>query len=206
MTNNPTIDGVSRELLLNKCSCGSTDISFCYESPQGHWILCYECGETSPSFENKGSALDHWNKRAPAVERQENKCGQCSASSSDVCNQNGCGFLESGNGEPEVAALQSTIAQLQARIGELESGRGEPAAWVHPNYLKQPKNGFQLAIDVTLTQMAPAQVPLFTAPPLPVAVVLPERKTFEPPSYRDQFAEGWNSCLYATAALNGPAK
>lgn len=29
-----------------------------------------------------------------------NKCGQCGAESADICNQNGCGFLESGNGAP----------------------------------------------------------------------------------------------------------
>jgi len=39
---------------------------------------------------------------APVVERQPNKCGQCSASTTDICNQNGCGFLESGNGAPVV--------------------------------------------------------------------------------------------------------
>src|SRR5690606_9524457 len=46
---------------------------------------------------------------APVVERQPNKCGQCSASTTDICNQNGCGFLESGNGAPpELAELQAT--------------------------------------------------------------------------------------------------
>jgi hypothetical protein len=29
-------------------------------------------------------------------------CGHCNASTTDICNQNGCGYLESGNGAPVV--------------------------------------------------------------------------------------------------------
>jgi len=49
---------------------------------------------------------------APVVERQPNKCGQCSASTTDICNQNGCGFLESGNGAP-VVERQPVVTILQ---------------------------------------------------------------------------------------------
>lgn len=31
-------------------------------------------------------------------------CSQCKANSTDVCNQNGCFFLENGNGAPKVSA------------------------------------------------------------------------------------------------------
>lgn len=37
---------------------------------------------------------------APVVEPAT--CAQCKASTTDICNQNGCGYLESGNGAPVV--------------------------------------------------------------------------------------------------------
>ena len=72
---------------------------------------------------------------------------------------------------PEVAALQSTIARLEARIAELESGRGEPiyeqrygGGWInigleeYKRCLEDPEEASSLRI-------------VFTAPPAPVAVV-----------------------------------
>lgn len=149
MTNKPTIDGVSREMLLNKCACGSTDISFCYESPQAHWILCDECGETSPSFENKGSALDHWNKRAPAVERQE--LGDPAGS-----------FDKHMEYMQENIRLQSTIARLEARIAELENGRGEPIGTLK-------RVGQVIVFDAIGDPHIRDDMEVFTAPPAPVA-------------------------------------
>lgn len=105
---------------------------------------------------------------------------------------------------PEVAALQSTIAQLQARVQELESGRGEPiyeqrygGGWInigreeYERCLADPEEASSLRI-------------VFTAPPAPVAVVLPERKpvTAGLLSESNTHNQGWNACLDATAALN----
>jgi hypothetical protein len=242
MTNNPTIDGVSREFLLNKCACGSTDISFCYESPQGHWILCDECGETSPLFENRGSALDHWNNRAPAVERQEPVAYANPKAFENFGSLAHLGGLYAHEWmfaspapelvplyvePPEVAALQSTIAQLEdklnkainldfqrretiarleGKVQELESWRGEPVCYQARHSAEEPwfftdKPGYW------------EWRPLFTAPPAPVSMVLPERRTPEHYHARigkcgaaDMLAEEWNACLDAAAALNGEWK
>lgn len=40
---------------------------------------------------------------------------------------------------------------------------GEPALWVHPSYLVRRDGVVPLAIDATLNQIAPAQIPLFRA-------------------------------------------
>lgn len=109
MTNNPTIDGVSMERQRFEKFCIKRADRFHPDFTRRglHPEAEYQNPSTQGDWEIwQGRAL----LDAPAVERQENKCGQCSASSSDICNQNGCGFLESGNGEPEVAAPQSPVA------------------------------------------------------------------------------------------------
>ncbi|AND75154.1 hypothetical protein pf16_231 [Pseudomonas phage pf16] len=40
----------------------------------------------------------------------------------------------------------------------------EPALWVHPAYLVRRQGVAPMAIDATLNQIAPAQIPLFRAP------------------------------------------
>ncbi|RVD77068.1 hypothetical protein [Pseudomonas koreensis] len=186
MTNNPTIDGVPRRMLTA--------------------LLCHVS-----EFENRAlvdelrALLD-----APAVERQVAKCGQCGSTSAEICNQNGCGFLESGNGEPELATLQSTIAQLQARVQELESGRGELKCWSYKLGGEQrfyPTDPRKADFGGYAELMSDVE-PLFTAPPAPAAVVLPERKqvTVGLLSESNTYNYGWNTCLDATAALNGDRK
>lgn len=43
--------------------------------------------------------------------------------------------------------------------------QGEPALWVHPAYLVRREGMVPLAIDATLNQIAPAQIPLYAAQP-----------------------------------------
>lgn len=187
MTNNPTIDGVSRELLARIAE-------HCKFWKDHAYIEAI--GDIEPELR---ALLD-----APAVER----CTSCD-DSGDLTDLTGewRGYCTCPAGEalknkpavtPEVAALQSTIARLEARVAELESGRGEPVAWMTGPIVwgyKADANRHADAHGMTV-------IPLFTAPPAPVAVGLPDRKTFEPPAYMDRFAEGWNACLDATAALS----
>lgn len=127
----------------------------------------------------------------------------------------------------KLAALQSTIAQLQARVAELESGRGEPVAWAVFD------NGF--IDDHTVVKTVAAEwadrgsevTPLFTSPPAPVAVVPDGWKLvpIEPTEHMMRVARGLTlqqektpsaeyramvnaapACLDATAALNGERK
>lgn len=107
MTNNPTIDGVSRELLQR--AWGLLD-----ESQPGR-----TCNELR-------AVLD-----APAVERQELKPYPDRLCHIDyTAHPYLCGCLRDDDeaqrifDEHAVAALQSTISRLEARIAELESGLG----------------------------------------------------------------------------------
>lgn len=231
MTNNPTIDGVSRELieqseaafksLLSQIQDGDEDGDYWrarlkQRRDQLRALLDTPAVERKPKgailrfreYVGKGQGgRDLWRDwtewSTGTVEYAKSKLDQ----TKDLTHiQFEVEWLYSD--PPEVAALQSTIARLEARVADLESVRGDPAAWVHPKYLKQPKDGFQLAIDATLTQMASAQVPLFTAPPAPVAVVLPARRPdidSEDPALLMAVAT-WNACLDATVALNGVKK
>lgn len=237
MTNNPTIDGVSRELILSAANrlsdLGQVRISEplfallldapAVEPPNALREHCKQCADVVKTWpEWKRNCLGG----APAVERQEAaKCGQCGSTSADTCNQNGCGFLESGNGEPEVAALQSTIARLEARIAELESGRGEPIGFVDQPYASWLKDKTSRWATIWIKDGAgnpsrgKSSVALFTAPPAPVAVVpdgwklVPVEATRQMirafiaggcsrDSYRDMINAA-PACLDATAALNG---
>lgn len=183
MTNNPTIDGVSRELL-------ERIISYQW-FPSGE-VAVFDLRRIDR--ESLRALLD-----SPAVERKEPYAfrfkwdydhgnGWCRGTIRFVETMEEVDHEDKSTWRditplyevaPEVAALQSTIAQLQAeqqllqstvaqyldRITELESGRGEP-----------------------------------------VAVVLPERqeRTTIPYDSVNDYADGWNACLDATAALNTP--
>jgi hypothetical protein len=175
MTNNPTIDGVS----LLPCP-------FCGKAPE----LTKHFRDESYSFMHRCSVLGPISMGF----REDPKCHEA------VWNTR----IES----PEVAALQSTIAQLedklnkaidldfqrretieqlQARIAELESGRGEPVAYgcfgieingdscdfvTIESPAAQTEKSEKMMKDGT-GMLLVASTPLFTAPPAPVAVVLP---------------------------------
>ena len=189
MTNNPTIDGVSRELLervayrlsdLKQCELSETLFailsdpfkcnfcddkkSVCVDWEAGEWMSCPKCSPES---------------NAPAVERQEPAiCAQIQA----LLDIDARGSLAphgiGGLARELLTKSKSTIAQLQARIDELESGRGEPVAWsVHWQDSGEPylitrkmERMSRLADDPDFKI-----IPLFTAQPAPVAVVLPAR-------------------------------
>lgn len=183
MTNNPTIDGVSRELLSDLVKLASRNVKSAWSGGI--------CGRAQ-------ALLD-----APAVERQE---------PSGYVGLNALGGLRGSDGylmmaakperyldipvyreTPEVAALQSTIDQLQARVQELESGRGEVIGTLK-------REGETIVFDVVGDPHIRDGMQIFKAPG---AMVLPGRK---PQRITDAFAEGWNACLDATAALNGVRK
>lgn len=83
---------------------------------------------------------------APVVEAAT--CAQCKSSTADICNQNGCGYLESGNGAP-VVERQDPVAVLYADGSVLTKAECGTA--------------FDTCCKV--------ETPLYTSPPAPVAVV-----------------------------------
>ena len=215
MTNNPTIDGVSRDSVLQL-------FDFLGDAKAYHKVVierCNDCIKSGESSEREEYGRIGFRTQkiaqverlagelralldAPVVERQPvvHTCQKCwgagvlptrIAGESETNYRTRCKQIKL----PEVAALQSTIARLQARIAELESGRGEPVAWALVN-------GGGLIRDLTERRDVAKHWDgdirsLYFAPP--VAVVLPERK---PQRITDAHAEGWNACLDATAALN----
>lgn len=239
MTNNPTIDGVSRELreLLERVATEANHmLGFTYAS---------NYDECRKAVDQLRALLD-----ATVVERQpvdfswtpeNNEFYSELSSGGKLAKRALCHIRHLKDGlnkhwkvvcdqRTELATLQSTIAQLQAekelmlrgaevykeRIAELDSGRGEPVAWMRTDI-----PGMCIAAEVKSHNLkiggAPAKgvegynIPLFTAPPAPVAVVLPTTEQFKD-AFRatgyvthDQaweLAEAAEACLDATAALN----
>jgi hypothetical protein len=246
MTNNPTIDGVSRELLANfieySSPISSTDQQWHKDKQALRALL------DAPVVERQPVAWMY-------LERSEDGYEYRPLFSPTKWLVLPDGFYEESPlyaAPPEVAALQSTIAQLQARIAELESGRVEPVArdqqvtelsefmgrlsgglrhfagqiidagWIkHPPSQNSPI-GFRdpefswATISAENKEMMASlghdvscfSLPLFTAPPAPVAVVLPERQEVESGEayMQEDWVSGWNACLDAIAALNGVRK
>ena len=171
MTNNPTIDGVSRGLI-------EMTIDLLQDLRRG------------TAVERKLRAL----LDAPAVERQDEVAflemeleGERRAKL-ELADVLGVGDEPRWKWMLSAArAQQSTIARLEARIAELESGRGEPVAWMYKReggeilgQLVQMESDNLKCIrlgkchDDGTRYMWPREdyiewTPLFTAPPAPVA-------------------------------------
>jgi len=280
MTNNPTIDGVSRELreLLERVVGKPTGKPNWDALDEGRIAAAEELRALleAPSCEtcsDSGVVGNIMNSEpcpdcnAPAVERQEQSlklCPRCANNGrSDDCPEchgrfmwyskppqeaytewycrnpyesltnSTVGWMAFKAGRDHASTgLQSTIAQLQARIAELESGRGEPLIHIAPEALAMLKGERRATHGgLTYSESKPLgnwTVPLFAAPPAPVAVVpdgwklLPveptddmivafaeawysKRQTIDDPdmldAYRDMLASA-PVCLDATAALN----
>lgn len=171
MTNNPTIDGVSREDERHAAVKALHDIMQAVPSAS-----LYSLAE---------AVLDAG--YAPVVERQPDASVNWQVVATEQMSI--------------IEQRQSTIAQLQARVKELESARGEPVAWMTGPIVW----GYRADANRHADAHGMTVIPLFTAPPAPVAVVLPERKSAsgrEWSSHHVAEVEGWNACLDATAALN----
>lgn len=228
MTNNPTIDGVSRELLERVIeSAGVRDDSPYFMDGIKELRALLDADHTGDS-----SAMV-----APAVERQdpisvlsrEIRVLERLNESIDARQQR----IDALNAQPEVAALQSTIAQLQARITqleseaayaaaghqaardrivELESGRGEPVAyqcramttvegskwrdWVDCS--KEIYDEFRCNPEPNSHGVMREVRALYTSPPAPVAVVMPD-----PVGEVVEFGKGLKEVSWAKGKLPG---
>lgn len=207
MITNPTIDGVS---LLPCPFCGGDAVLKQYRA-DGLEIRCTGCQSMRQQrWMYKGrdwlepKMIEKWNERTtwavecqePVVLLSEHRKGLAA-------------YLE------QIKDQQSTIARLEARIAELESGKGEPVAYADPvafeNFKNHAHKGGHWDHEWMWAKPDSRMVALYTAPPAPVAVVLPERRDLSKkmfnemsPNERDiSFKDiGWNACLDATAALN----
>jgi hypothetical protein len=209
MTNNPRIDGVSRDALTVLME------TFKFSIEHGKQPT-FSKGDAEFFIKQLSTMLD-----APVVECQPapfyvTQDGKMYAKAeellaSPIVQRQLAEFSKIRTPEdkrcsPELAALQSTIAQLQARVAELESARGEPVGEVGS---MPGTSGFTMA--AFKADEVPIGTKLFTTPPAPGAVVLPERKPDINRSFEGTDAEwygniAWNACLDATAALNGERK
>jgi hypothetical protein len=228
MTNNPTIDGVSRELLADLVKLASRNVrsawggGVCEEAralldtpPNDLREHCKQCAEVVKTW-------PEWKQScpggAPAAERQDHLSFDpvlISAGPDGVSNlerlQATCDGLDSQNDSlaDEVAALQSTITQLQARVAELESARGEPVAEVIAT--GGPHDGEDRVLCELQAELPPIGTKLYAAPPAPVAHTMKSIMsavcaiTGFPMLTSNQchaLARSLNACLDDTVALN----
>lgn len=104
---------------------------------------------------------------APVVEPAT--CAQCKASTADICNQNGCGYLESGNGAP-VVERQSTGQWRISVNGDWFYGTKEQCIRERSEY----ESTFSALDHEEAGAVLPEQI--WSSPPAPVAVVLSHKE------------------------------
>lgn len=233
MTNNPTIDGVSRDTLTIALRLVTRELE---TLANGSAIQHHKAALTEIR-----ALLD-----APAVGRQEplmvkltgpkawldslhpSQVPVLRAMAENYRNGHSWDFLDGeavSKAADEITALQSTIAQLQARVHELESGR-VGGIW----FPRELGDGLAELIAEKARVCGGGAFDIWeeicerfgNAPPAPVAVLLPERDAFEQfiikrdgaiwvtvfgkvRSYNEPIERDygvWQACLDATAALN----
>lgn len=198
MTNNPTIDGVSRVSLQQVLEAYDYANNHPHKYLRGTSNWCAAVAYKLNEFQRNVDA-------PPAVERQEAdsnswrlnpkiRCAQCVGHGTYLDGEQ-CGTC-SGSGLKSGAALQSTIAQLQARIGDLESLHGEVYQVL----------GALDASAVVLDKVSAAA----NGESIPNTALLPYfSKGIQLPDKRQAMRSGdyicgWNAAIDATTALNTP--
>lgn len=202
MTNNPTIDGVS---LLPCAFCGDpgrTDNGFgLCESIYYAWCTNQECFMSDGV--DMGVTSEVWNKRDPhalarhskrLIEQQQSTIAQLEDKLNKAIDLD--------------FERRETIARLEGKVQELESKQGSEV--IHQ--VRTHGSGCWEDISGESLEMCKCEPEeyeirkLFTAPPAPVAVGLPNRKTEYVTETQGAYLRGWNACLDATAALSGERK
>jgi hypothetical protein len=164
---------MSSKIELPACECGSTDVSIGYESPQGYWVECGDCGYQTDKSHLRELVIAWWDKRAaPAVERQPDAIiegcmtpvGITHAIYASTVSLKDKEQVRLYRAPPELAELQATIAQQAAEIERLKGGQGEPVAYMRNEVT--PDN----LVKCTFT--CPGAFGVYRHP-APVSVVLP---------------------------------
>lgn len=205
MTNNPTIDGVSRELLEQihkELTSGAVSIG--------------TGAKVRTLLDREVITDDHLRQRIAFLTSEVPAKSDVNAVLQSTIARLEARITQLESEEPEWSAMQQRLgdenAQLRSRIAELDSGRGEAFGyWLDPK--NEERQGMFAKVTKEDAVVDSASVndffnitPLFTAPPAPVAVVLPGHLDSDLRSPAYGFSKGWNACLDATAALNGLAK
>ena len=166
MTNNPTIDGVSRELLQNLLHCGDTASTITpYVTARIRELLDAPAVERQDEVQMASMPVHRcYDVRSKMIIafNEAKKAGGDLDEALEAAYQSALRFSPAPQ---DFADQKSTIARLEARVAELESGRGEAIGRV--SYIG---SGF---VRVRTAQCLAMEQLLFTAPPAPVAVVLP---------------------------------
>lgn len=193
MTNDPTIDGVSRELLEISAHC-LTNSGYGVAFEELRALLDAPAVERHVVPEPIGY-VDQWEIDRIAKE-QASWATLWTTDGADNPSRRGSGSIALFTESPEVAALQSTIAQLQARIGGLESLHGEvyqvlgalDASAVVLDKVSAAANGESIPNTALL-------------PYFPKGIQLPDKRQA---MRSGDYICGWNAAIDATAELNAP--
>lgn len=204
MTNNPTIDGVSRDIVETIVSVHPSDTRYRLAKEELRALLDAPAVERQP-IKNASEVAYNLQAENSVLQSTIAQLRIDLGNQTELTKQADCHASQRGK----------EIAQLQARVQELESGRGEPVAYRHTRHFGEGFGSQSKTSGSQVNAFGKAGVdydeifrvtcePLFAAPPAPVAVVLPDHKDGNGPTLSNHrsYNQGWNSCLDATAALN----